>query len=498
MHAPELPYATSLALLTDLYQLTMAQAYLHHGSAEHEAVFHLYFRKPPYGGGYTVSAGLGTAAAWLSSLRYDRADLDYLATLTGNDGAPLFRPDFLDWLGALRLRCDIDAMPEGTLAWAQEPLVRVRGPLAQCQLLETALLTILNFQTLIATKAARVVHAAGGGPVLEFGLRRAQGPDGGLSASRAAYVGGCAATSNVLAGRLLGIPVRGTHAHSWVMSFDDERAAFAAYADAQPNNATLLVDTYDTLEGVRRAIEVGRTLRARGHRLAGIRLDSGDLAALSIEARRLLDEGGFPDAVIVASNDLDEHLVASLRQQGARIDAWGVGTRLATGGEQAALGGVYKLAAIRPGPGQPWSWRVKLSENPVKISTPGVLQVRRFEEAGQYAGDVIWNEAGELPGERPAGPAPASPRRWDAVHVDDALHTFTLTGEGRDLLVPLFRGGERVSGPEPLEVVRARVQAGLAALRPGQLRFDNPAKYLVGYAEDLYREKAALVRRARG
>ena len=236
-----LPYAGSLALLTDLYQLTMAEAYLRHGSADHEAVFHLYFRKPPFGGGYTVAAGLGTALAWLQSIRFDASDRDYLAGLRGNDGGPLFSADFLDWLGAMRLGVDVDAVPEGTIVYPNEPLLRVRGPLAQCQLLETALLTLLNFQTLIATKAARACHAAGDMDVLEFGLRRAQGIDGGLSASRAAYIGGCAATSNVLAGKMLGIPVRGTHAHSWVMSFDDEREAFAAYAAAMPNNATFQI-----------------------------------------------------------------------------------------------------------------------------------------------------------------------------------------------------------------------------------------------------------------
>ena len=275
-------------LLTDLYQLTMSAAYWKSGRAEQEAVFHLFFRKLPFGGGYAVAAGLADAVEFLRNFRFEADDLAYLATLTGNDGSPLFGPGFLDYLGKLRMTCDVDAIPEGTVVFPHEPLVRIRGPILQGQLFETALLNVINFQTLIATKAARVCHAANGEPVLEFGLRRAQGPDGAVMASRAAYIGGCASTSNVLAGRRFGIPVRGTHAHSWVMSFDTELEAFRTYADAMPHNCTFLVDTYDTLDGVRHAIEVGRALRERGSKLAGIRLDSGDLAWLSVEARKLL------------------------------------------------------------------------------------------------------------------------------------------------------------------------------------------------------------------
>ena len=262
------------------------------------------------------------------------------------------------------------------MVFPPEPLVRVRGPIIQGQLIETPLLNLVNFQTLIATKAARVCHAAGSDSVVEFGLRRAQGIDGSLSASRAAYVGGCAATSNLLAGRLLGIPVRGTHAHSWIMFFDSEREAFREYARAMPNNCVLLVDTYDTIEGVRKAVETGRWLREQGHEMIGIRLDSGDLAYLSIEARKILDEAGFPEAAILASNELDERIIASLKQQGARIDRWGVGTRLVTGHEQPALGGIYKLAAVREDGGA-WDYKLKLSEQAIKVSYPGILQVRR-------------------------------------------------------------------------------------------------------------------------
>ena len=314
----------SLALLTDLYELTMAYGYWRLGKSEQEATFHLFFREPPFAGGYAVSAGIGPALDYLGCFGFDTTDIDYLASLRGNDGQPLFASDFLAFLASLRLTCDVDAMPEGTVAFPQEPLLRVRGPILQCQILETALLNMINFQTLIATKAARICRATQGEPVLEFGLRRAQGIDGGLAASRAAYVGGCAATSNVLAGKLYGIPVRGTHAHSWVMSFDTEEEAFAGYAQAMPNNCVFLVDTYDTIQGVRHAVEVGKQLRSRGHEMIGIRLDSGDLAYLSIEARKMLDDAGFTDTTIVASNDLDERIIESLKTQGRRFPcgAW--------------------------------------------------------------------------------------------------------------------------------------------------------------------------------
>ncbi|HSK03378.1 MAG TPA: nicotinate phosphoribosyltransferase, partial [Kofleriaceae bacterium] len=358
-------YGGSLALLTDLYQLTMACGYWKAGASEREAVFHLTFRRPPFGGGYAIAAGIAPALAYLRRLRFTSEDVAYLATLRDAEDAPLLPAGFLDYLRELRFTCTVDAVREGSLVFPHEPLVRVRGPIVQAQLVETALLTLVNFQTLIATKAARICQAARGAPVLEFGLRRAQGIDGALGASRAAYIGGVAATSNVLAGKLLGIPVRGTHAHSWVMFHGDDRTAFRAYARALPGNCTFLVDTFDTLAGVRDAIEIGRELRAAGHELLGIRLDSGDLAHLSIEARRMLDEAGFPDAKIAASNDLDEQLIGSLHEQGARIDVFGVGTKLVTAFDQPALGGVYKLGASRDEAGA-WRESLKLSEQPIK------------------------------------------------------------------------------------------------------------------------------------
>src|SRR6185437_4658573 len=328
--------AGATALLTDLYQLTMACGYWRSGKTQQEAVFHLFFRKQPFNGGFTIACGLSDVVQYLRGFRFERSDLDYLRGLTGNDKKPLFAPAFLKYLAGLRLHLDVDAIPEGTVVFPQEPLLRVRGSILEAQLVETALLNLLNFPSLIATKAARVCSSAQGDPVIEFGLRRAQGIDGALTASRAAYIGGCAGTSNVLAGKLFGIPIKGTHAHSWVMSFENEPEAFEAYAKALPNNSIFLVDTYDTLQGIRHAIEAGKLLRKRGHKFSGIRLDSGDLAYLSIKARQMLDAAGFKNAVIVGSNDLNEHLIASLKQQGAKINVWGVGTMLVTAYDQPA------------------------------------------------------------------------------------------------------------------------------------------------------------------
>jgi nicotinate phosphoribosyltransferase len=350
----------SLALLTDLYELTMACAYWKSGTAEREAAFHLAFRKPPFNGGFTVACGLAAAIEYLNRWRFSEDDLDYLAGIPGRDKQPIFARAFLDYLHKLRFTCDVDAVPEGTVVFPHEPLLRVQGPMLQAQLIETAVLNFLNFQSLVATKAARICLAAQGDPVIEFGLRRAQGVDGGLTASRAAYVGGCVSTSNVLAGKKYGIPVAGTHAHSWVLSFESEAQAFAAYAQAMPNNCVFLVDTFNSLDGVRQAVEAGRQLRRQGHELAGIRLDSGDLAFLSLEARKILDAAGFANTAILASNDLDEYLIASLKQQGAAVNTWGVGTKLATAYDQPALGGVYKLSALRR-PDGVWEPKVKLS-----------------------------------------------------------------------------------------------------------------------------------------
>jgi len=478
-------YRPSLALLTDLYQLTMACGYWKAGRGDTEAVFHLSFREHPFEGGFTVACGLGRLLDIVESFRFAPDDLEYLASLEGAPGQPLFDRGFVDMLGSMEFRCDLDAVPEGTVVFPHEPLVRVRGPIWQCQILETPLLNAVNFETLIATKAARICLAARGKPVLEFGLRRAQGIDGALSASRAAWVGGCAATSNVLAGKLFGIPVRGTHAHSWVLAFDDERAAFEAWVDAMPASSILLVDTFDTPGGVQNAIAAGRRLRERGGELMGIRLDSGDLAYLSQRARAALDAAGFEKTEIVASNDLDEHIIASLEQQGARIDSWGVGTRLATGGSQAALGGVYKLSAVRRNGGE-WEHKGKLSEQAVKVSNPGVQQVRRYTSGDEFLADVIYDEelgVGDLMID------PFDPTRRKHLPAGPDSH---------ELLEPIFRAGQRVGEPSSLHASRERALGQLARLHPGVKRFVNPHRYPVGLESRLHALKQRLMLEARG
>ncbi len=480
MHKP-------LGLLTDLYQLTMAAGYLDAGKAERQAVFHLFYRRNPFAGGYAVACGLDQVLELLAAFRFSGEDLGYLAGLKGNDGGPLFEPDFLAYLERFELTIDLDAVAEGTVVFPHEPLLRVRGPLAQCQLIETPLLTILNFQTLIATKAARITRAATGGAVLEFGLRRAQGIDGGLSASRAAYVGGCTGTSNVLAGRRYDIPVRGTHAHSWVMSFDDERQAFEAWAKASPNNCVFLVDTYDSLEGIANAIRAARKLRRQGHEMAGLRLDSGDFVSLSREARRMLDEAGFPAASVVASNDLDEYRIERLKAAGAAIDVWGVGTRLATAHGQSALGGVYKLTAIRDGAGD-WSYRLKLSEDQIKISNPGIQQVRRFAGAKGFVGDVIYDQPSGLP--EPCVVV-------DTEGAKTELSAGAPGGSGEDLLVPVLRRGSAVYTTPEVSAIRERALRQLANFDPAVLRLERPATYRVGLELELHRLKQRLISEAR-
>lgn len=480
-------YGTSLSLLTDLYQLTMAYGYWKQGMAEREAVFHLNFRKNPFEGGYALTCGLESVLAYLERFHFSTEDLDYLAGLKGNDDNPLFEGGFLEYLRTLRFTGSVDAVLDGSVMLPHEPLLRVTGSLLQGQLVETPLLNLINFQTLIATKASRVAWAADGDTLLEFGLRRAQGIDGSLSASLAAYVGGFQATSNVLAGRLFGIPVRGTHAHAWVMAFESELEAFEKYAEALPNNCIFLVDTYNTLEGVRHAVQVGEKLRVRGYKLAGIRLDSGDLAYLSIEARKILDQHGFTETAIVASNDLDEHLIANLKQQGARINVWGVGTQLVTAYDQPALGGVYKLTALRK-PDQSWAYRIKLSEQAIKISNPGILQVRRFYEAGQALADAIYDQ--EQP---PAGD-------WTVVDPLDMTRRKVLHAglEWEDLLVPVMRKGHRVAPPVPVQQTRSRAQQQLALFHAGIKRLTNPHQFPVGLEKTLFDLKTKLIFQARG
>jgi len=479
-------YRLSLTLLTDLYQLTMAQGYWVKGMAEKEAVFHLYFRQNPFKGGYTVSAGLADAVDLLRNSQFSPEDISYLKSLRDNKAQPLFREDFLKYLETLRFTCDVAAMPEGTLVFPSEPLLRVSGPILQCQLVETPLLNILNFQTLIATKAARIVDAAGADRVIEFGMRRAQGPDGALSAARAAFIGGIGATSDLLAGRLFNIPVKGTHAHSWVMSFAEEKEAFAAYAEVFPQDSVFLVDTYNTLNGVKNAIAVAQEMRSKNTELQGIRLDSGDLAYLSIEARRLLDEAGFPNVSIVASNDLDEHLIQSLKLQGARIDTWGIGTKLVTAYDQPALGGVYKLGAIRQENGE-WDYKLKLSEQLVKISTPGIQQIRRFLGKDGFIADMIFSE--DEPVSSPATIIdPIDPTRRKVIGEDVNY---------QDLLVPVFTKGEMVYDLPDLTEIQNYAKQQVNQLHETSRRFLNPHTYPVGLAEQLHHKKMDIIMQLR-
>jgi len=477
-------YKHSLGLVTDLYQLTMAAGYWQHGLADREAVFYLSFRELPFASGFAISCGLSQLVQWLEDFRFTGADLDYLRSLTGDDDRPLFDDDFLAYLGELKFTCDVDAVVEGTVVFPREPLLRIQGPLLQGQLVETALLTIMNFQTLVATKSARICHAAQGDRVMEFGLRRAQGIDGGISASRAAYVGGCHATSNMLAGKLFGIPVSGTHSHSWVLSFEQEQQAFEAYAETMPNNCVLLVDTFDSLEGVKRAITIAGKMKKAGRRLMGIRLDSGDLASLSCQARTLLDEAGFPDVAVIASNDLDEHAIATLKERGAAISVWGVGTRLSTAYDQPALGGVYKLSALRDADGE-WRNLVKRSDDPLKATDPGILQVRRYYHESLMTADVVYDLR--------YGP--------DRLETSCSMETGKQgetdpTDHAEDLLVPVLRTGKLVYEFPNLSAARQRTSDQLAMLREEVVRLQDPAEYPIRMESRLYQERLKLLAEA--
>ncbi len=468
-HFPEI-YRPFTGLMTDLYQLTMAYGYWKTGIYSKKASFQLFYRHAPFGGAGTVTAGLAMAVDYLENLRFSDQDVHYLGNLRDVNGKNLFDEGFLNYLQRFRFSCDVWAMPEGVVSFPFEPLMRIDGPLIEAQLIETALLNLINYSTLVATKAARVVQAAQGDTVLEFGLRRAQGPDGGLTAARSAYIGGCDATSNLLAGKIYGIPVKGTHAHSWVMCFEDELSAFEAYSSVMPGNCILLVDTYDTLKGVENAVIVGRQLRQRGYNLSGIRLDSGDLAVLSVQARKILDEAGFNDTLILASNDLDEDAITRLKQQGAKVDAWGVGTKLVTAFGQPALGGVYKLSALEKSPGN-WEYKIKLSETPEKTTNPGLLQVRRFfDHQGQPAGDLIFDADESSPGA-------------------ETLQSGSVS-RFEDLLIPVFREGNLVYQPPALPLVRANCSAQRGLFDGWEGR-----EYPVVLSDHMKQRKLALIER---
>ncbi len=471
----------SEALLTDLYELTMAEGYWKKGLADAQACFYMHFRENPFGGGYAIACGMDHLAKIVDGFGFTESDIEYLASLRVAGGGPLFEDGFLEFLSGYSLALDIDAPPEGTVVFPYEPMVRVTGPLIDCQLIEPALLNAVNFETLIATKAARVCESTDGS-VAEFGLRRAQGPDGGLHASRAAFIGGCSSTSNVLAGKVFGIPVTGTHAHSWVQTFDSELDAFRAFTDVMPKNSTLLVDTYDVAEGVRNAITVAKEMEGRGERLGGIRIDSGDLASGSRLARRMLDEAGLDYVRITATNDLDEFTIDSLEDQDACIDSWGVGTKLAVAYDQPALGGVYKLSALKKDPDGPWEPKIKLSAQVVKRTLPGVVDVVRYRDSsGIYRGDLVYDMSSGRTGDVAVDP-------FDPVRKRD-LSAF----EASSLLLPLVRGGKSVAGAVDCFEAQARTRSELERLDVSFKRFLNPGRYFVGLDIGLYETRSELI-----
>lgn len=472
-----------LTLLTDFYELTMMQGYYEQGQNE-KVIFDVFFRQNPSKGGYSICAGLDQVIEYVKNLHFTYEDVDYLRSLK------LFSEDFLHYLSGFHFSGDIYAIPEGTVVFPKEPLLKIIAPIMEAQLVETAILNIINHQSLIATKASRVVFAASGDGIMEFGLRRAQGPDAGLYGARAAMIGGCIGTSNVLAGQRFNVPVLGTHAHSWIMSFPDEYSAFKAYADLYPDNCTLLVDTYDTLKsGVPNAIRVFKEMREAGHQLKryGIRLDSGDLAYLSKKARKMLDEAGFEDAVIAASNDLDEYLLHDLKMQRAAITSWGVGTNLITSKDCPSFGGVYKLAAIQNADGE-FVPKIKISENTEKITNPGNKTIYRIYEkdSGKVKADLICF-------------ADETFDTSEDLLLFDPIETWKKTRLAggsyimREILVPVFRNGECVyQSPSVMEIAEY-CKKEKDTLWDETKRLFYPHQVYVDLSEKLYQVKKSLL-----
>ena len=476
----------NLTLLTDLYELTMMQGYFQHKDQNETVIFDAFYRANPGEGGYSVAAGLEQVIQYIKELHFSEEDIEYLA------GLGIFGRDFLDYLKAFKFTGDIYAIPEGSVIFPREPLIKVIAPIMQAQLIETAILNIINHQSLIATKAARVCYAARGDGIMEFGLRRAQGPDAGTYGARAAVIGGCIGTSNVLCGRLFDVPVKGTHAHSWIMSFPDEYTAFKTYAEMYPSACILLVDTYDTLKsGVPNAIRVFKEMREAGVPLTfyGIRLDSGDLAYLSKKARKMLDAAGFPDAVISASNDLDEFLIDSLKVQGAAITSWGVGTNLITSKDCPSFGGVYKLAAIMDKDGH-FIPKIKLSENSEKVTNPGNKTIYRIyeKESGKIKADLIcladetFDENEPLLLFDPLEP-------WKKTKLPGGSYTM------REIMIPVFRNGECCYESPKVMDIREYCRKELDTLWDETRRLVNPHKVYVDLSKKLYDMKIELLDR---
>ncbi len=474
----------NLTLLTDLYELTMMQGYFKHKDQNETVIFDAFYRTNPGEGGYAIAAGLEQVIQYIKDLHFSDEDIEYLA------GLGIFEQDFLDYLRGFQFTGNIYAIPEGSVIFPREPLVKVIAPIMQAQLMETAILNIINHQSLIATKAARVCYAARGDGIMEFGLRRAQGPDAGTYGARAAVIGGCVGTSNVLCGRLFDVPVKGTHAHSWIMSFPDEYTAFKTYADMYPSACILLVDTYDTLKsGVPNAIKVFQEMKEAGVPLTyyGIRLDSGDLAYLSKKARKMLDQAGFPDAVISASNDLDEFLIDSLKVQGAAITSWGVGTNLITSKDCPSFGGVYKLAAIKDKEGN-FIPKIKLSENSEKVTNPGNKTVYRIyeKESGKVKADLICLVDEKFDENEPMLLFdPLEP--WKKTKLPGGSYTM------REIMVPVFQGGKCCYESPKVMDIREYCKKELDTLWDETRRLVNPHKVYVDLSKKLYDIKIELL-----
>lgn len=474
----------NLTLLTDLYEITMMQAYFKNNNKNKMAIFDVFYRKNPMDGGYAISAGLEQVIEYINNLHFTEDDINYLASLK------IFEDDFLDYLKNFKFTGDIHAIPEGSVMFPREPMLKVIAPIMEAQFIETASLNILNHQSLIATKAARICYAAEGDGIMEFGLRRAQGPDAGIYGARAAVIGGCAGTSNVLTGQMFDVPVMGTHAHSWIMSFDDEYTAFYTYAKLYPMACTLLVDTYDTLNsGVPNAIKVFKQIKKEGIELKnyGIRLDSGDLAYLSKKARKMLDDAGFKDATITASNDLDEFLIASLKMQGAEITNWGVGTNLITSKDCPSFGGVYKLAAIMED-GENFTPKIKLSDNSEKITNPGNKKIYRIyeKENNKIKADLIclenetFTENEDMHLFDPHEP-------WKKTVLKAG--TFTL----KEMLVKVFDKGQCVYHSDSVMKLRDFAISEMETLWEETKRFENPHQVYVDLSQKLYDIKISLL-----
>lgn len=467
------------ALFTDLYELTMGQGFFKK-NMNRPSVFDVFFRRHPFSGGFSVFAGLDPLLDAIENFRFSAGDLEWL------EKRGIFDKDFLEYLASFRFSGDIYAMKEGSIVFPDEPLIRVHAPMIEAAIIEGLVLNIINFQSLIATKTARISLASNRGSIMEFGLRRAQGPDGALSASRAAFLGGAKGTSNVLAARLWGIPAMGTMAHSWIMSFDNEEEAFSAYADIYPDTSVFLIDTYNTLEsGLRAAIAVGKRLAERGKNF-GVRLDSGDIQYLSTEVRKALDREGLTKATITVSNELTEEIIESLVQNRAPIDTWGVGTHLVTGGNESSFTGVYKLAerTTAAGTTEP---TMKLSDNPAKTTNPGVKQVwRLFNEDGSAKADVLTLGSEHIP--------PGECLRY--YHPANDLQSFSFAAAmAEPLLAPVMRNGARVNPAEKLGTIQKRVRSGLSRFDKSYLRILNPHVYKVSLSETLKDLKLAFLGR---